>query len=130
MPFGSDLYFCPNEASKSERSIHELEVALARRLYPLGVVDSGNAFLLMDALGECFTLFRPAADVCYLGPLRSAIESVLTWINIRPVLPRRDYPQWHGVSVYPPDDPRVFWIDSVEWLGYDIRARPEDIQEE
>lgn len=123
---GSELFFSPGELSPHLSEISSLSRALQRNLHPLGKIDSGS-FFLMDDTGDCFGLHVCSPDAYYLGSLRTAIQASLTLEGFRPVLPRRDYPQWHGTDVYKPEDDRVFWIDCEEWIDPDNRASPEDL---
>lgn len=126
---GSEIFFSPRELAPHISEISNLSRALHRNLYPLGVIDSGS-FLLMDDAGECFCLHICSPDAYYLGSLRKAIHASLTWEGFRPILPRRDYLQWHGADVYKPNDDQVFWVDCEHWIDPDNRARPEDLRNE
>jgi hypothetical protein len=125
---GSEIFFSPRDLAPHLSEINDLSRALHRDLHPLGIIDSGS-FLLMDDAGECFCLHTCSPDAYYLGSLRTAIQASLTWKGFRPILPRRDYLQWHGAHVYKPDDDRVFWIECERWIDPDNRACPEDLPE-
>ena len=60
-------------------------------------------------------------DLSYLGQLDGAVRTMLTGKALQPILPVRDYLQWHNVDIYPPGDERVRWVAVEKWWT-DTRA--------
>jgi hypothetical protein len=112
----SEVYFAPRCAMGFEKDINRLGSILKRNFYPIAELAQGYAILLMDEGGENFAISTTSFDVYYLGELEEAVLTCLTGRKSHPVLPIRDYPQWHNVDVFPPQSPEVYWVDAPEWI--------------
>lgn len=111
-----DVSFGVEEAVGYQKEIFKLGVIVGNELYPIGTADNEHGILLMSATGEVYSISVNSLDVYYLGTLENAIYTHLRGHRLRPVLPRRDYPQRHNFDIYPPTSTDVIWIDTPDWI--------------
>jgi hypothetical protein len=120
-PDGFDVEFHAGFGAYCPSDIQQVSAMLNLELYPIGASDNRNGLLLLAANGECYGMPAGGYDLSYLGQLDGAVRIMLTGKALQPVLPVRDYPQWHNVDVYPPGDERVRWVAVDKWWT-DTRA--------
>lgn len=115
-PYNPDVRFGVDEAVGYQNEILKLGAIFGEELYPIGEVNNEHGILLMSATGEVYSISVNSLDVYYLGTLENAIETHLRGHRLRPVLPRRDYPQRHNFDIYHPTSTGVMWVDAQDWI--------------
>lgn len=123
---GYDVEFGSCFGSLCASDIEQLSATLGEKLYPIAALAERTGLLLMAPTGLCFTVSVDSNDACSLGTVSEAVRVMLVGGYMRPLLPERDYPQWHNVDVYEPGDNRVHWIKVDDWWA-DTRAETGSI---
>lgn len=112
---GYDVEFGSCFGNLCPLGVEQLSRALDETLYPIAALAERTGLLLMTQRGSCFTVSVDSNDACSLGTISEAIRTMLLGDYMRPLLPERNYPQWHNVDVYEPGDDRVHWIKTKNW---------------
>ncbi len=123
VPFGIetndqfDVAFGTQAARGDEATIRKLSSILGQQLYPIAGTDYDNGIVLLSETGDVYGMSVSSYDIYWMGNLEHALSTMLLGEPMKPVLPRRDYPQDHNAEVYAPESSAVMWIDTPEWIA-------------
>jgi hypothetical protein len=115
---GFSIAFDFEGAYVSKRFMTILRSAINHDLIPLATIGDHEALLLITPDNSTFGISLDSGDVSYLGELHEAILSLLNGTVMKsmiPVLPVRDFPQWHNMDIFDPKQAGVYWVISSEW---------------